>query len=77
VLLAELFVRAAALEPGPADLEVARSQLELARIDRAIAGARGAGSGGLTALQRERATLKRELDRWLAEALEATAERRD
>jgi DNA primase len=77
VLLAELFVRAAALEPGPADLEVARSQLELARIDRAIAGARGAGSGGLTALQRERATLKRELDRWLAEALEATGESRD
>jgi DNA primase len=77
VLLAELFVRAAALKPVPAELEVERCQLELARIDRAIAGARGAGTGGLTALQRERATLKRELDRWLAEALEATGESRD
>jgi DNA primase len=77
VLLAELFVRAAALKPVPAELEVERCQLELARIDRAIAGARGAGTGGLTALQRERATLKRELDRWLAEALEATGARRD
>ena len=77
VLLAELFVRAAALEPVPAELEVERCQLELARIDRAIAGARGAGKGGLTALQRERATLKRELDRRLAEALEATAKHRD
>jgi DNA primase len=77
VLLAELFVRAATLQPVPAELEVERCQLELARIDRAIAGARGAGTGGLTALQRERATLKRELDRRLAEALEATGERRD
>jgi DNA primase len=77
VLLAELFVRAAALKPVPAELEVERCQLELARIDRAIAGARGAGTGGLTALQRERATLKRKLERWLAEALEATGARRD
>jgi len=77
VLLAELFVRAAALEPVPAELEVERCQLELARIDRAIAASRGSGKGGLAALQRQRATLKRELERWLTEALEATAERRD
>jgi DNA primase len=71
-LLAELSVRAAAISPVPAELEVERCQLELARVARAIAGARGAGSGGLTALQRERGTLKTELEGWLAEALEQT-----
>jgi len=77
VLLAELSVRAASLDPAPAELEVERCQLELARVARAIAGARGAGAGGLTALQREREALKQELERWLAEALDETAEPRD
>jgi hypothetical protein len=72
VLLAELSVRAAVLSPVPAELEVERCQLELARIARASAGARGAGRGGVTALQREREALKQELERWLAEALEQT-----
>jgi len=76
-LLAELSVRAAVLTPVPAELEVERCQLELARLGRAIAGARGAGRGGLTELQRERETLKRELERWLAEALEQTATPRE
>ncbi len=73
VLLAELAVRASAREPVPAELEVERCQLELARVERAIASARGAGSGGLTALQRERAALKRELDGWMTEALDQSA----
>ena len=77
VLLAELSVRAASLDPAPAELEVERCQLELARVARAIAGARGAGTGGLTALQRERESLKHELERWLAEALEQTDDSRE
>ena len=77
VLLAELSVRAASLDPAPAELEVERCQLELARIARAIAGARGAGAGGLTALQREREALKHELEGWLAEALDETADPRE
>lgn len=72
-LLAELEVRAAASSPVPAELEAERVQLELARIHRAIAGARGAGAGGLTELQRERTALMAELDSWLAEASEQTA----
>jgi DNA primase len=76
VLLAELSVRAAALTPVPAELEVERCQLELARIARATAGARGAGRGGVTALQRERESLKQDLERWLAQALEQTDQHR-
>jgi DNA primase len=76
-LLAELAVRAAALTPVLAELEVERRQLELARIERAIAGARGAAAGGLTALVREREAVKREIDGWLTQALEATAAPRE
>jgi DNA primase len=72
-LLAELDVRASALTPVPAELEAERCQLELARINRAITGGRGAGGGGLTELQHKRAELMRELDGWLSEALEQTA----
>jgi hypothetical protein len=72
-LLAELEVRAAASTPVPAELEAERVQLELARIHRAIAGARGAGAGGLTELQRQRTALMGELDSWLSEASEQTA----
>jgi DNA primase len=77
VLLAELSVRAAVLTPVAAELEVERCQLELARVGRAIAAARGAGRGGVTALQLEREALKQELERWLAQALEQTDESRD
>jgi DNA primase len=72
VLLAELSVRAAALSPVVAELEVERCQLELARVARAIAGARGGAGGGVTALQRERESFKLELEGWLAQALEQT-----
>ena len=77
VLLAELSVRASARSPASAELEVERCQLELARVDRSIAGARGAGRGGLTALQRERESLKHELEGWLAKALEQTDDARN
>jgi DNA primase len=76
-LLAELAVRAASLTPVLAELEVERRQLELARIERAIAGARGAAAGGLTELVRERETVKREIDGWLTQALEQTATPRE
>jgi DNA primase len=69
-LLAELVVRAAALTPVPAELEVERCQLELARLERAISGARGAAAGGVTGLSGERLRVKAELDDWLARALE-------
>jgi DNA primase len=77
VLLAELSVRAAVLTPVAAELEVERCQLELARVGREIASARGAGRGGVTALQREREVLKQELERWLAQALQETDAPRD
>ena len=70
-------VRAGSLTPVLAELEVERRQLELARIERAIAGARGAGAGGLTDLVREREAIKREIDGWLTEALEQTATPRE
>ena len=76
-LLAELSVRASALTPVGAELEVECCQLQLARVERAVAAARGAGGGGLTELQRERAALRRDLDGWLTEALEDTAESRE
>jgi len=72
-LLAELAVRAAALAPVPAELEVERRQLELARLERAINGARGADSAALGTLVREREAVKRDLDGWMARALEQTA----
>jgi DNA primase len=72
-LLAELEVRAAASNPVAAELEAERVQLELARIHRAIAGARGAGGGGLTELQRQRTELMHELDGWLSQASEQSA----
>ena len=68
-LLAELAVRAASLAPVAAELEVERRQLELARIDRAIAGARGGDPSRLSDLGHERAALKRELDSWLDRVL--------
>ena len=68
-LLAELTVRAAALAPVPAELEVERRQLELARVDRAIAGARGGDRSRLSDLGHEREAVKRELDSWLDRVL--------
>ena len=77
VLLGELAVRAAALAPAPAELEVEHCQLELARVERAIAGARRLGAGKLSALVREREAVKGELESWFERALEETAQERD
>jgi hypothetical protein len=71
-LLAELSVRAAAQGSVSAQLELMRRQLELDRIERAIAAARAGGEGGLTALMIEREGVKRELDEWLTRSLEKT-----
>jgi DNA primase len=76
-LLAQLAVRAAALAPVPAELEVERRQLELARVERAIAGARGVDAARLSALVREREAVKSEIGTWLQRALEDTAAPRD
>ena len=72
-LLTELSVRASRLDPTPAQLEVARRQLELARIERAIDTARAGASEGVELLGRERAQVKLEIDDWMLRALEQTA----
>jgi len=60
-LLAELAVRAAARRPVPAALDVARHQLELARIERAMARARGDEPARLRGLVPERDAIKQKL----------------
>jgi hypothetical protein len=74
-LLAELVVEAGREEAHPAMLEVQRLQLELARVDRQIQGARGRESGEVSELARRRAELKREFDGAYGRALEETGER--
>jgi DNA primase len=72
-LLAELSVRASALHAVPAQLEVERRQLELARIERAIDAARAGGGSGMERLAHEREAVRGELDDWIMRALEETA----
>jgi hypothetical protein len=66
-------VRASTLVAVPAQLEVERRQLELARIERAIDAVRAGGGSGMTQLGHEREAVKGELDSWLLRALEETA----
>ncbi len=78
-LMTELAVRAARGNPTGETLRVERLQLELARVDRAMARARGAEQRGETPelhvseLARERAALKAELDTAISAALAASA----
>ena len=74
-LLTEIAVRASTLQATPAQLEVARRQLEFARIERAIDAARARGGGGVARLARERAEVQKEIGEWVLRALEETAER--
>jgi hypothetical protein len=74
-LLAELIVEAGRGEANPAMLEAQRLQLELARVEREIAQARGRQSGEVSELARRKATVKRDFDRAYARVLEQTGER--
>jgi hypothetical protein len=71
-LLAELIVEAGREQAHPAMLEVQRLQLELARVDRRIARARGEESGDISELAQCRAEVKREFDRAYGRVLEET-----
>jgi DNA primase len=71
-LVAEIVVEAGREIRTPAMLESQRMQLELARIDREIARARGQESGEVSELARRRAEVKREFDRAYERALEQT-----
>jgi DNA primase len=74
-LLRELSVRAAALGAVPAELAVERQQLELARVEREMASARGDDPARLSRLGHERDTVKRELDQLLDRVLVEKRER--
>jgi DNA primase len=74
-LLAELVVEAGRGDANPAMLETQRLQLELARIEREIAHARGRDGGEVSELARRKATVKRDFDRAYAKVLEETGER--
>jgi DNA primase len=72
-LMTELSVRAARGNPPVETLRVEELQLDLARLDRAIAHARSAGDGHIAELATTRAAVKADLDAALDAALEASA----
>ncbi len=74
-LLAELVVEAGRESSDPAMLEVQRLQLELARVDRQIARARGQDNGDVSDLAKHKAKLKLEFDRAYGRVLEETGDR--
>lgn len=61
MLVNELAVRAARIEPAPTEVRIERLQLQLARVDRDITAARRAGEGGISELAGQRTTLQAEL----------------
>jgi DNA primase len=69
-LIAELAVRAGREPAAPATLEVESLQLELARIERRIQGARAVGSGDVAELAVERDAVRRAVDRAYEKVLE-------
>jgi DNA primase len=74
-LLAELVVEAGRGDANPSMLEAQRLQLELARVEREIAHARGRRDGEVSELARRKATVKRDFDRAYARVLEQTGDR--
>ncbi|HUN78193.1 MAG TPA: DNA primase [Solirubrobacteraceae bacterium] len=68
-VLAELVVQAGREFPEPAMLDVQRLQLELARLERQIHGARLKGSGDVAALARRRGEVRQEFERAYERAL--------
>jgi DNA primase len=74
-LLAELVVEAGRGGVNPAMLEAQRLQLELTRVEREIAQARGRRSGEVSELAQRKAVVKRDFDRAYARVLEQTGER--
>jgi DNA primase len=71
-VLAELVVQAGRESPAPAMIEVQRMQLELARLDRRIRGARAEGEGEVNELAHRRAEVKRAFEQAYERALEET-----
>jgi hypothetical protein len=69
-LMRELVVRAGRGEPKKALLVVEELQLDLARVDRAIAAARASGEGGVSALVGERNAVKERLDAAMGDAVD-------
>jgi DNA primase len=71
-LLAELIVEAGGEQARPTMLELQRLQLELARIERGIAQARGTQGSDVNALAERRKQVKEEFDLAYSRALEET-----
>jgi len=71
-LLAELIVEAGGEQARPTMLEVQRLQLELARIERSIAQARGVSGSDVSALAEHRKKVKDDFDQAYSRALEET-----
>ncbi len=71
-LLAELIVEAGGEQARPTMLEVQRLQLELARIERSIAQARGVSGSDVNALAERRQKVKDDFDHAYSRALEDT-----
>ncbi len=72
-LMTELSVRAASGRPSRETLRVEELQLELSRLDRAIAHASSDAEGQVTGLAASRTSIKKELDAAIDAALEASA----
>jgi DNA primase len=72
-VLAELVVQAGREFPAPAMLEVQRMQLELARIDRKIQGARALGKGDVSELARRRGEVRHAFEQAYERALQESA----